>query len=330
MIHENVELYNVRELLPRAIGGWQMSRLPSRVRETLGEFGQEMAVTPSGGEIRFNVGAGPVTVTLASRGPFLNVAEVWRGPFPESAHAVGADPTEITVGPSAELERMTRLASAQGLPFDPALVRILLPHGWPTELLGLTGTPTPPQPGQVPARRLLTYGSSITQGGNAATPSGTYAMRTAQLLGMDLVGLGTSGSARMDESVADFIADNEEWHVASLELGINVLGWTPDEFARKVGYFAGRIAGSNTDRRVFCTEIFTHGGDWDDFPKVEEFREVVRAQVEALALPNLFHLPGRSLLASVGGLTTDLVHPSLLGHEEIARNLAQKIAGSSL
>ena len=326
MIHQNVELYNVRELLPRASGGWQMGRLPSRVRDTLGEFGQEMAVTPAGGEVRFNVGAEPVTVTLTSRGPFLNVAEVWRGPFPESTHAIRADPTEIAVGPSAELERMTRLASAEGLPFDPALARIILPHGWPTALIEIRGAPTPPCPEQAPTRRLLTYGSSITQGGNAATPSGTYAMRAAQILGLDLVNLGTSGSARMDESVADFIAENGEWDVACLELGINVLGWAPEEFARTVGDFLGRIAGSNPNRRVFCTDIFTHGGDWDDFPKIEEFREIVRAQVISLALPNLTHLPGRSLLTSTGGLTADLVHPSLLGHEEIARNLAREIA----
>jgi len=325
VIHRNLELYNVRELLPRVGGGWRMSRLPSEVRETLAADAQEMAVTPAGGEIRFNVGAGPVTVTLASRGPFLNVAEVWRGPFPESAHAVGAGPTEITVGPSAELGRMTRLASAENLPFDPALVRIILPHGWPTELVEIRGAPTPPRPGQAPAQRLLTYGSSITQGGNAATPSGTYAMRTARLLGLDLVNLGTSGSARMDESVADFIGESREWDVACLELGINVLGWTPDEFARKVGYFVGRIARGNPDKRVFCADIFTHGGDWGDFPKIEEFREIVRAQVGALALPNLTHLPGRGLLAAAG-LTADLVHPSLLGHEEIARNLSREIA----
>lgn len=326
MIHQNVELYNVRELLPRAVGGWQMSRLPSRVRDTLGESGQEMAVTPAGGEVRFNVGAEPVTVTLSSRGPFLNVAEVWRGPFPESAHAVGAGPTEIKVEPSAELERMTRLAAAENLPFDPALVRIILPHGWPTELVEIRGAPTPPRSEQSPARRLLTYGSSITQGGNAATPSGTYAMRTAQILGLDLVNLGTSGSARMDESVADFIAEKGEWDVACLELGINVLGWTPEEFARKVGDFVGRIAGANLNRRVFCTDIFTHGGDWDDFPKIEDFRAIVRAQVASLALPNLSYLPGRSLLTSTEGLTADLVHLSLLGHEEIAQNLAREIA----
>lgn len=326
MFHRNVELYNVRELLPRVGGGWQMSRLPLRVREALAEDGREMAVTPAGGEIRFNVGAEPVTVVLTSRGPFLNVAEVWRGPFPESAHAVGAGPTEITVGPSAELGRMTRLALAETLPFDPALVRIILPHGWPTELVEIRGAPTPPRPEQAPTRRLLTYGSSITQGGNAATPSGTYAMRTAQLLGLDLVNLGTSGSARMDESVANFIAESGEWDVACLELGINVLGWTLGEFARKVGDFVGHIAGGNPDKRVFCTDIFTHGGDWDDFPKIEKFREIVQSQVEALALPNLTHLPGRSLLVSTKGLTADLVHPSLLGHEEIARNLAREIA----
>ena len=89
--------------------------------------------------------------------------------------------------------------------------------------------------------------------------------------------------------------------------------------------FVGRIAGANPDRRVFCADIFTHGGDWDDFPKIEKFREIVRAQVSSLALPNLSHLPGRSLLTSTAGLTADLVHPSLLGHEEIAQNLTRAI-----
>ena len=325
MRHQNVELYNVRELLPREGGGWQMSRLPSSVRDTLSAAGQEMAVTPSGGEIRFNVGDEPVMVTLKRREPGWEAAEVWRGPFPESVHHIGPEPTEITVGPARNREVMTRLAQSESLPFDPALVRILLPHGWATDLISITGEATPPRPTQTPMRRLLTYGSSITQGGAAATPSGTYAMRTAHLLGVDLVGLGSSGSARLNDSVADFIAESAEWDVASLELGINVLDWDPETFARRVDVFVTRIAKANPDKWIFCTDIFTHDGDFQDHPRLHTFREIVRSQVATLALPKLVHLPGRALLPGVAGLTSDLVHPSLLGHEEIAQNLAREI-----
>ena len=332
MIFGAVELYNVRERLPRTDGpGWRLGRLPTAVRETLDEDAQGAALTPSGGEIRFNLaGDAPVSVTLLAHTPVLDAAEVWRGPFAESVHALGSEPVTLTVRPVGNLLALTRAAREQSLPFDPALVRILLPHGWSCEMIEVQGETTLPRPDQAPASRLLTYGSSITQGGSAAVPSGTYARRTADLLGRDLMGMGTSGTARMDVAVADFLGGSDEWDCAVLELGVNVVGrWPVDEFARRVQEFVGRVARSG--RPVFVIDIFTQLADWDDassehLVRVNQHRDAVREVVAALSLPHLWHLSGRSLLASASGLNGDGIHPSPTGHAEIALNLAREIA----
>ena len=50
------------------------------------------------------------------------------------------------------------------------------------------------------------YGSSITQGGCASRPGNCYSARLSRLLDCDHINLGFSGSARGEQSVADYIA----------------------------------------------------------------------------------------------------------------------------
>ena len=48
--------------------------------------------------------------------------------------------------------------------------------------------------------------------------------------------------------------------------------------------------------------------------------------VSRLNLPRLVYVDGRALLPSLTGLTTDLIHPSPAGMEEMARNLSAVIS----
>ncbi|GHD36427.1 hypothetical protein GCM10007147_43790 [Nocardiopsis kunsanensis] len=68
----------------------------------------------------------------------------------------------------------------------------------------------------------LHHGSSISQGSNAETPTGTWPVRAAREAGVDLVNLGLSGSALLDPFVARALAEVPA-DVVSLELGINVV-----------------------------------------------------------------------------------------------------------
>lgn len=56
-------------------------------------------------------------------------------------------------------------------------------------------------------KRVLVYGSSITQGASASRPGLAYPARLARLTGYDVLNLGTSGSAKMEPEVIAMLND---------------------------------------------------------------------------------------------------------------------------
>lgn len=338
MYFKNAELHNIRALasLPDS-QGYKLSRVSEDIRTRLNPGAQNNAFNACGSEIRFNLMAGPARVTLQRQPPGdvpvdpVGVAEVWYGPFAGawdvSPRGVGTEPTTLTISLPQNLAALQALAREQHLPFDPALVRVLLPYDWPTYLIDIQGEIQPPRAEQAPSRRLLCYGSSITHGGSAVRPSESYAMLTAQRLGMDLLNFGFAGSAHMEADLADYLSSAVEWDAATLEMGINVIGsWTVEQFAGRVDAFVRRIAQQHSGKWIFCIDLFTCGMDFEGNPKIKAYRETVKDTVRRLNLPHLVYLDGRSLLTSAAGLTSDLVHPSADGMAEIAGRLAGEIS----
>lgn len=353
MIYANAELHNVHELLsgsgpemlsPAADGwlrgladdgsaawaaadaeGLWLARIPNDLRLKLNPAAQVNALQATGCEVRFNLGGGRARLVLKSMHQ-PSLVEVYQGCFLCSWHTVGVEATEITIRHPANVGRLAELSRRRGLPFDAVLTRVVLPWQPPARLIALEGDLAPPRPEQTPPRRHLAYGSSITHGASSIRPTGTYAHRTAQLLGMDLMNLGFGGGAHLEREIADHIAGRADWDIATLELGINLLGGIgADEFARRVDYFVGTIAEAHPDKWVFCIDVFTCARDYEGDGKIAEFRGAVREKVRRMGLPRLIHAPGDELLTSPAGLTADLVHPSPFGMEEIAANLAALI-----
>ncbi|MFH8797523.1 GDSL-type esterase/lipase family protein [Streptomyces sp. NPDC017941] len=109
-----------------------------------------------------------------------------------------------------------------GLPDRVKDVEIWLPHNETTELVALrTDAPVAPVPDR--GRTVwLHHGSSISQGSDAATPTGTWPARAAALAGVDLVNLGFGGSALLDPFTARALRDTPA-DLISVKLGINVV-----------------------------------------------------------------------------------------------------------
>ncbi len=332
MIHEHVELYNVHELLSTAgVQGMSFCRIPNALRLQLNEAAIRNAVQATGCEIRFNLadnrGDPPEVRIVLQSTESPSLVEVYQGPFLVSWHVVGLEPTEIIIAYPERQPMLEMLHRPHSLPFDPQLTRVLLPWRPLALLLSIEGETTLPRPEQTPRVKMLNYGSSITHGSSAIRPSGTWASRTAQRLGIDLINLGFGGGAHLEPQIADYIAEREDWHLATLEMGINLIGHIDaKEFARRVAYFIPTIARAHPDAWIFCMDLFTCRYDWEEKEKITAFRRIVAEQVAELGLPKLVHLSGADLLTSLSGLTADLVHPSPSGMEEIAQNLAAIIA----
>ncbi|UUZ86579.1 GDSL-type esterase/lipase family protein [Paenibacillus sp. P26] len=178
----------------------------------------------------------------------------------------------------------------------------------------------------MPSRRYLAYGSSITHGGDAVRPTGTYAMGIARALGCDLINLGFAGSAQMDIALAHYIANREDWDFATIEMGINVIdSWDTATFAGKVGDFLTVLASRRPDRWLFITDLYLNRRDFDGSGKVKEYREAVQRAVHNLAFRRAVYIPGTRIVRSAPELTSDLVHPSAAGHEAMAARWVREI-----
>ena len=329
MIYGDAELYNVVELIPPEDGvGTLLSRVPNALRMSSNEKVRGCALFAGGCEIRFNLEGESARIVL-QREPEPVVpamAEVLQGAFvlPWCWYRIDTEPTEIRVSAPQDRDVFRRITRENHLSFDAGLTRVILPYEPPVRLIAIEGDISPPRPSQTPRTKLLAYGSSITHGHLATTPTGTYAMRTAHLLGADLINLGFGGGGLCEPEMAGYIAQRDDWDFATLELGINLVNQCEtEEFATKAERFVARIVDAHPDKWVFCIDLFTCRWDLEPTSKQhDEFRQVVEGVVRKLDRPRLIHVRGREMLKDVSGLTSDLVHPSQSGMEEIAFHLA--------
>jgi len=108
------------------------------------------------------------------------------------------------------------------LPAEPKIVEIWLPHDETTELVAL-GTDAPLAPVlETGKKKWLHHGSSVSQGSNAAHPTGCWPVVAAARAGVDLINLGFSGSALLDPFTARTLRDTSA-DLISVKLGINVV-----------------------------------------------------------------------------------------------------------
>lgn len=336
MIFNNAELYNISEMLPADDGrGYELYRYPKAVAAKC-EKAWQANTHSCGVEIRFNFAddsketdVAEITVSAALEGAqsfcmlyYGNVASGWQNAF----KYIREDKTVITVPkPSdADLERMRIISELSGYPFDPSLVRLLFPVT-KMRLYDINGNITPPRKEQTPGKKYLAYGSSITHGSLGILPVNTYAYRTAETLGVDLINLGVAGSACLDKAAADYIAGRNDWDFATLEMGINILGIDPEDFRNRVMYMIKTVGLAHPDKKVFCIDVFYCNDDIGGGGKAERFRQIVRECVEhckGQGMDNLVYINGIEMLTGPHGLSGDFVHPNVRGCEEIARNLS--------
>ncbi|MGB9677395.1 MAG: SGNH/GDSL hydrolase family protein [Candidatus Ratteibacteria bacterium] len=321
MIYKNIEFYNVEEIFEKS-DGIQLSRLPEKVREKLNENGKTRAIMPSGCELRFNLKSEKAKIVLKGVNG-TGICEIFFGDFFESRRLIKEEPTEIEIRYPQNIEYLLKLSKEKNLKFDPKLVRVILPHLLITKIVDIEGEFELPEKNQIPEIKYLVYGSSITHGATSVRPTGTYASKTAQLLNVDLINLGFGGGAHLEKEIADYIAERNDWEFGTFELGINMVLWAEiDEFKGRVDYFIEKIVKEKPEKYLFFIDIFPFYMDFDNQEKQKKFREIVKNKVKEINKKNVIYISGFDILKNVKGLTTDLVHPSPFGMEEMAYNLA--------
>lgn len=283
-------------------------------------------------ELRFKIpeGGDPVRIRLRkSIGTNACCGWVYYGAFQagwqDTEKYIYPHPTEIILQrPPENYALLKRIEKEKNLPYNTDVIRLVLP-GCNIDLLDIEGECLPPEPGDVPEKRYLAYGSSITHGSLSLSMPSAYAERTARRLKMDVLNLGFAGSAHLESAMADYIASRKDWDVATLELGINIAdALTREEFYARSKYFIRTVATAHPTKPVVCTDAFTSAFDvglqgeyW--------FRDVIAGVCAELALPNVHYVNGRELMRDYDTLSADLAHPDADGQQEISDNLIRII-----
>ncbi|HPP12982.1 MAG TPA: SGNH/GDSL hydrolase family protein, partial [bacterium] len=318
MIFENVELHNVAEVT-RCDGqsGVRLQRVPEEVRLKLNAAAQMRMLQPDGAEIRFLFDGPACRVTLSSEDQTR--VTVFHGPFDgRQRFLIGKEARTIEISQPVFLDQLDGKYTEKMF-FSPRVVRLILggPQRAPVWFHGIQGEKVrPPEPGELPRQRYLVYGTSITHGFDAEGPHLTYVAQTARFLRADLINLGVGGAAHCEPELADYIATRSDWDFASLELSVNMLGFTLEEFYQRVGYFVNRVAGANTGRPVLCITLYPFFLDFGVVPPglqcqatPEEYRQALRDIVAACPCPNVHLVEGPEILREMTNLTCDLIHP---------------------
>jgi hypothetical protein len=213
--------------------------------------------------------------------------------------------------------------------FSPAVTRVLLPYDWGCAVKYVHGDVRPPERNELPEKKLLVYGSSITHGGNASLAAHTYAYRLAEKLGFDLQNFGCAGSCYLDDCMSEYISGISDKDITLLEFGANVFQiWEPEELYRRARDFIGTVLRNSPEKPVFVTDVFYNRFDDLTPEKTQGARHAVRdAAAEFFGVfQNLYYRAGNQFLKDGSGLSSDGVHPSDRGHETIADGLYRWIA----
>ncbi len=331
-----MQFHNVGELRPPDDdGGRLIQRVPESVRTDLNEGAQSRMRHPAGVELRF-VPDGPVELTLSMESggsADSGTVRVFWGPIQGyDEFEIGTEPTTIEVETPEKLTRL-KPSATEDLALDPRVCRVCLPgehRGGYTLYHGASGEYRPPNDDELPDRRYLAYGTSITEGEAPLGEHLTYVNRTARRLGADLVNLGSCGTAYCDEAIADHIAERDDWDVATLSVSVNMVGtFSPEEFRERAANLVDTVASAHPGKPVACITIFRCSRDvvegHEEAETVERFRAELREVVAESPHDNVHLLEGPELLPSIDGLTTDLVHPGDGAMTTMAERLAAEL-----
>ena len=353
---EKVQLHNFDGFEPTADGaGVTLYRLPAEVRSALSPEGARQITHARSSEIRFVLNEGAkledVVIALKSnrnsrvmyyRGdelvgmikglPKKKDAEVYIPPSMRETYQVTKDDQaiEYSLKPAAiKPAPMTESSGDESAPrqFSEQVHRILFNSGVIT-LTGIEGDIRPPREDEVPPV-LVSYGTSISMGAAATSPDLSFTALTARALGLDLRNLGVSGNAFCEPEMADYLAEQPA-ALYLLEVSVNMVGngYSPAEFEKRAGYMIDRIAGKNPDVPVFCISVLPYNGEKNskNTENVKAYRETLERLCKESKHKNVHFVDGTQLL-SFEGLAKDGIHPTDVGHAEIAKNLIPKIQG---
>jgi len=167
---------------------------------------------------------------------------------------------------------------------------------------------------------IVYYGSSITQGGCCSRPGNTYEAVVSRRFDTDYINLGFSGSARAEDSIAEYIK-NLDMSVFVYDYDHNAPTLEHLKSTHKKMYDIIRKA--NPDLPIIIMTRPTYEPNISTFAVIKETYEKAKANGD-----NVYYLDGTELMAvAKNDGTVDGCHPNDLGFYSMAKALGDVLKG---
>lgn len=335
MLHDSLDFHNTVELPPAPGGGLQISRFPSSIWNLAeAPMGSKTIRGANGCEIRFVTDKPRIRLYLRSLSEEKELVHLQGNHIlrTETLPMHGIQCLDINVPPQhPETEADAQCCGG----FAPNVYRVvsvggtLAYHG----MDAMGGQVRPPSPNEVPRRRWLAYGSSITQAGETFC---NYVNVAAQMLEVDALNLGMSGSCWIEPSIADFIASRDDWDFASFELGVNMRNsdTTNEQFAERVAYLLDTVTAEHPEKPIFLITLFRNREHHERTPsetgKDQEEKDLILRDAAARHPGQVVLLDGKDIAPDFRGFKADLLHPEPFAYARMGLNLAEMIANSAV
>lgn len=328
----NIQFHNIAELeWDQESGGYKMPRMPLKVVEQLNEKAKRSIYFGCGCELRFQMISDEVKIYMSrfkSDSVLPNgIAEVWQGDFQGryqlSPQPVNIEKSVITIK-KMKSQFLQDLDDSRNT-YSSDLYRVFLPYDYGNIIYGIEGEVKLPDQEQMPDQTVLLYGSSISHGSCSCINSGSYGQQLADHLHMNLRNAAMAGACYMDECAAKQIA-SEDWEIAVLELGINVVekGWTREEFEGKCRRFI-QIVSESRQKPVYVVSPYFSEKEMNHPDIVGGMRSSLERIVKEFQNPSIHYINGLDCLPDYHGLSSDGLHPAQSGINRIARALIERI-----
>ncbi|WP_074987934.1 SGNH/GDSL hydrolase family protein [Rufibacter ruber] len=179
----------------------------------------------------------------------------------------------------------------------------------------------------IPRKKVVIYGSSITQGASASRPGMAYPAILSRQLNLETFNLGFSGSGKMELPLADILGQME----ADVYVLDCVPNPSPEQIKERAVPFIKRLRELRPNTPILMVEsIFRENAHWDQEKKVtvtrqnQEFRKAFD-QLKKEKFANLYYLPTKDLIGHDHEATLDGSHLTDVGFTRLADKVGKQL-----
>lgn len=174
--------------------------------------------------------------------------------------------------------------------------------------------------------KIVAMGSSFTHGASASRPGMAWPQQLSRMLDMDIVNYGTSGICKMEPVLADIIADTD----ADIFIFDTFSNPSAKEVHERFAPFVKRIREKHPNTPlVFLHTFYRENGNFNLKKRQYELDRTAAAEEELAKVmktdKNIYYLNPGLYAGDDHESTCDGTHPSDLGYQRAAVNIAEKI-----